>query len=136
MRTGNLGFILGRRDHKVLRLASAFNHFSKTRITKRSINIGNGSDIFLLKGAGCEKHIAFSRIFDRLVITIKFLTSFISAEKQIIAVTTLPSNCLACAAVKYERIVKTPIAVDVRELWPDVFRKMKRVLLNQPLQRV
>ena len=76
----------------------------------------DGSDIFLLKGAGDEKYIAFSRVLGHLVIIIKLPYSSISAEKQKVAATTLPSNYLAYSAVKYEGKIRIPIVVDVREM--------------------
>lgn len=125
MRTGHLALSLQSRGHEVIWWASAFNHFNKRWETKKTkkLTINQSIKIIALKGLGYKKNISLRRILDHLIVSLRFITHSRKAAKPDIIVASLPSNCLACAAVYYARKNKVPIVVDVRDPWPDIFRK-------------
>lgn len=140
-RTGFLARFLADRGHRVLWWTSAFDHFRKTHIANRDETVElAGLRIKLLHGTGYRKNISLARLRDHAGIARKFA---VQAEREALPdliVAALPTIGLAAASADFGVRHGVPVALDMRDMWPDILldtapaplRPMARALL-QPM---
>lgn len=114
---------LARRGHKVVRFGSRFDHVTKTMLSVSEKKYLDGNlSIKLMKGTGYKKNISFMRIIDHWIVKYKILKVLKKNKSypELILVCT-PIHTLASDIVKYARIIKVPVVLDIRDQWPDNF---------------
>ena len=123
LRTRLLAEELASRGHEVTWWASCFNHLRKQWYFDRDTTFEpiKGVTIHALKGIGYSKNVSLRRVLDHRIITNKFKKQSEIAERPDIIVTSFPPHNLANAAVSYAVDRHIPVAVDVRDKWPDNF---------------
>lgn len=123
LRTRLLAEELASRGHEVTWWASCFNHLRKQWYFDRDTTFEpiKGVTIHALKGVGYSKNISLRRMIDHRIVVKKFETHSKIAPKPDVVVSSFPPHDLANAAVKYAVDRNIPIAVDVRDKWPDNF---------------
>ena len=143
-RTGYLAQFLANRGHRVLWWTSAFDHFRKTHIASedQTVEVGAGLRIKLLHGRGYRRNISLARLRDHAEIAWKFAAAARREPLPELIVAALPTIGLAAASAEFGARHGIPVALDMRDMWPDIFvdtapgpvRPIARALL-QPMFR-
>ncbi len=142
-RSGALARALAQRGHQVVWWTSAFSHIRKQFIeSPSSVEINPNLRIRLLRGCGYRKNVSFSRFRDHSQIARKFRQEARTESQPDIIVTALPTVELCVETVNYGLEFGTPVVLDMRDMWPDIFvdavpriaRPVARLLL-QPMFR-
>jgi len=141
LRTRLLAETLASRGHEVTWWASCFNHLRKQWYFPRDTTLKPipGVTIHALHGIGYRRNVSLARIIDHRLLTRKFTKRARREPIPDFILTSLPPYDLAAAAVVYANKHKVPIAVDIRDKWPDNFvdvlpkplKPFGRVLLNR-----
>jgi glycosyltransferase involved in cell wall biosynthesis len=123
MRSNLLAEELARRGHDVTLWVSAFDHNEKKWAIKDAAELIERERIrvVVLRGTGYKKNISFRRYLDHRVISWKFKHRSKKEDKPDVVIASLPPHDLAHQAVKYAKRILTPVIVDIRDPWPDVF---------------
>jgi len=123
LRTRLLAEELASRGHEVTWWASCFNHLRKQWYFDRDTTFVpiQGVTIHALKGISYSKNVSLRRVLDHSIITNKFKNQSEIAKSPDVIVTSFPPHNLANAAVSYAADRHIPVAVDVRDKWPDNF---------------
>lgn len=123
-RTGTFAEILAAQGHEVDWWTSTFNHFSKELRETRTaeVPIAPGYKIRMLHGGGYSRNISLSRLRDHRKIASEFTRLASTLPAPDVIVTALPDLTLTAAAVEYGKAHGVPVIIDVRDLWPDIFR--------------
>lgn len=146
MRSNLLAEELARRGHKVQLWVSAFDHNAKKWAIRDKSELIKRDNIrvAVLKGTGYKKNVSFARFIDHRVLAFKFKEQSKKAEKPDVIITSLPPHDLAHQSVKYAIKNHTPVIVDIRDPWPDIFldnlpnylKEIGRLLLFRDFQMV
>ncbi len=125
MRMGMLADLMQTQGHSVVWWTSSFDHVShKFRFsdsTRKKVN--PGYLIHYLKSYGYNKNKSLARFIDERVVGDAFWQDACSdLERPDIILASLPSVELAYRAVCYGQQFNVPVVLDIRDLWPDVFR--------------
>ena len=123
MRAGLLAHHLAGRGHDVTWWTSTFDHTRKVHrfAEDRSVRVGDGLEIRLLKGRGYARNISLARIVDHRQVAAKFAAQAPACPKPDVVVCSLPTLELCTEATRYGRAARVPVVLDVRDLWPDLF---------------
>jgi glycosyltransferase involved in cell wall biosynthesis len=144
LRTGILAKMLSNAGHEVLWWTSSFDHVRKTHrvIQDSNIQISNNYRVLMLRSNGYKRNISLARLMDHRqhAHRFKLLAPFEPTPDVILC--SMPTIELSRVAVQYAVTHGIPIALDIRDLWPDIFlnhapswtRGLARLLL-QPLFR-
>jgi glycosyltransferase involved in cell wall biosynthesis len=122
-RAGLLSAFLGQQGHNVVWWTSTFNHFSKTHRfpSDRSVQVNDRFCIRLLSATGYRRNVSLARLYDHAVLATKFRRLASKQTPPDVIVVSLPPLELAAAACGYAVKTGTPVVLDIRDLWPDVF---------------
>lgn len=127
MRMGILANQLQERGHIVTWWTSAFDHVSHKRRYDKSTRmpVGENYSIHYLKCFGYKTNISISRAIDNIYVAEQFSKEARrETEWPDVMLVSLPSIELAKHAVEYAVERKIPVFLDIRDLWPDVFRDL------------
>jgi glycosyltransferase involved in cell wall biosynthesis len=122
-RTGFFADFLSKNGHEVTWWTSTFDHWKKNHLFPEDTTLVKQGQyrIKLLKGTGYKRNISFGRIRDHKVIAKKF-SIFAKEESQPdIIICAFPTIELCIEAINYGRTNHVPVAIDIRDLWPDIF---------------
>lgn len=124
LRTGMMAEELSKRGHDVIWFANSFDHFTKTQKYYRDtiIQVRNNYKLYLFHANGYKRNISISRIINHKVLAIKFRKQSKKLEKPDLIYASYPTIDYALEAVKYGKKHNVPVIVDVRDLWPDIFK--------------
>ena len=117
--------VLHTRGHKVTVWSSTTNHRDKTiRSSERLVtNYLPGYDVVLIDSSTYDRNISFARIIHNVKTAKKFKR--IALERHVDApdfiISAYPAIEFTKAGVQVAKQMGVPIAVDVRDLWPDIF---------------
>jgi glycosyltransferase involved in cell wall biosynthesis len=116
---------------------SDFDHWKKQHLFSedRVVTIGPNFVLRLLHGCGYSTNVSPSRLLDHWQIARKFTAQADKLPPPDIILCSLPSLELAAASVRYGRKNGVPVAIDVRDLWPDIFVPLAPWVLR-PLARL
>jgi len=122
-RTGYLAQFLAGRGHRVLWWTSAFDHFRKTHIAAgdETVELGPSLRIRLLRGRGYRRNISLARLRDHAEIARKFAAEAEREPRPDLIVAALPTIGLAAASADFGARHGIPVALDMRDMWPDIF---------------
>ncbi len=122
-RTGMLAEQLAARGHEVVWWSSAFDHFSRrlrspvdTRIAQ-----GPGLSVYFLGGMAYRRNVSLARLRNHHQVARAFSRLAPAEPSPDVILSSLPTLELCDAAVKFGKDRGIPVALDVRDLWPDVF---------------
>jgi len=123
LRTRHLADKLTERGHTILWWTSAFDHFRKKWIFNKDtdIQINERFKLKALRGIGYKRNISLRRFIDHRIIALKFRRIAFRVPKPDIIITAIPSYDLAFEAVSFANKKGTPVLVDIRDQWPDIF---------------
>ena len=122
MRMGLLAKHLTELGHNVTYITSSFNHVEKTHApTETESEIRDGLKLIRLKALGYRKHVSVRRLLDHAFVGYQFWRWLKGKQSPDLIVVSYPTLELALVATKFACATKTPIIVDVRDLWPDIF---------------
>ena len=122
-RTGFFADFLSKNGHTVTWWTSTFDHWKKVHLFPEDTTLVKEGQyrIRLLKGTGYKKNISSGRIRDHKMIAKKFS---IFAKEEIqpdIIICAFPTIGLCIEAINYGKKNHVPVAIDIRDLWPDIF---------------
>lgn len=126
MRHGMLAEILVARGHDVTWWTSSFDHFQKLHRAQRSapVTTALGIEIKLLRATGYRKNRSPMRFLDHYLLGRILAREARKLPPPHIIVASFPPVELCYEAVRYGRETGTPVLIDVRDPWPDIFLDM------------
>ena len=122
LRTAILAGHLAARRHEVVWWNATFNHQRKHQRSDRTEfrDTAEGYRLVLLHGRAYARNISASRVVSQIENAREFTRIAPTMPRPDAIVCGYPTIELAAAAVAYARAIGVPIAVDFRDLWPDV----------------
>lgn len=124
MRAGWLAKQLAQDGHEVTWWTTHFDHYRKRhRDVSPDIRIPSGTDgldLVFLRSRGYDTNFCVRRFLDHRDVKSAFRREAIQAEPPDLIFCAFPLVELADAAVAYGKKYGVPVALDVRDLWPDV----------------
>lgn len=144
LRTGILAEMLVKSGHEVVWWTSAFDHVRKRHRTVGNavVQLADRYRLVMLHSRGYRNNISVARLLDHRDHAREFCALASGEPLPDVILCSMPSIELSFAAVQFAVSNNIPIALDIRDLWPDIFvdhapswaREMVRLLL-QPLFR-
>lgn len=124
LRTGMMAEELSKRGHEVIWFANSFDHFTKTQKYFRDtiIQVKDNYKLYLFHAIRYKKNISVSRIINHKTLAVKFKKQSKIMEKPDLIYASFPTIDYAIEAVKYGKKNNIPVIVDIRDLWPDIFK--------------
>ncbi len=124
LRMGMIANELNNRGHKVIWFTSSFDHFTKKQICEKDTieKINENYIIDISYAKGYKKNISVSRMLNHRTIAKKFREKAKKLEKPDLIYVAFPTIDYASEAVKYGKKYNVPVIVDIRDLWPDIFK--------------
>ncbi len=123
-RSGMLCNVLADRGHEVVWWSSTFDHARKVHrfLGRRDLEVRAGLQIRLLHSIGYVRNVSLRRLVNHWVIGRQFAQE-ISREtvRPDVMLVSMPTIELCEKAVEYGNQHGIPIAVDLRDMWPDIF---------------
>ena len=120
-RTGLLTAELMRRGHDVTWWTSRFDHFTKTFWPSSTQDFGERARLRLLSGCGYQNHVSLSRLIDHAQLAQEFCRTASREPIPDAILCSFPTIELSLGAVGFAAARGLPVALDVRDLWPDIF---------------
>lgn len=123
MRTGMLAEQLAREGEEVIWWNSTFHHSTKQNRANKNQKrlLENGVQLNLLYGRPYKTNISISRIKNHSEVARAFLKAAELESKPDLIVCAFPTIELSLAAVEYGKRNGVKVALDVRDLWPDLW---------------
>ena len=123
LRMGMLAHHLAEAGHEVVWWSSDFDHVLKVHRYGRDIErqIAPNLKLRLLHGCGYRRHVSLARLRDHRQVASAFTRLAPSAPKPDVVVAAYPTIELAAACAAYANPRGIPVAMDIRDLWPDIF---------------
>ena len=132
MRMGLLSSELVKKNHEVIWFTSTFDHFTKKQYFENDtkIKVQDNYYLELMHAMGYKKNISIQRILNHKIIGMKLKKYMKKEDKPDIIFVSFPTIEFALEAVKYGKKNNVPVVVDVRDLWPDIFKQNLSGLLR------
>lgn len=121
-RTGLLAERLLQRGHDVVWWSSSFDHFQRRQRSNvnSSIGVSERLTVWHLDGVAYRRNVSVARIRNHRQVAANFSRFAPAQPRPDVVVSSLPTLELCCAAVDYGASERVPVAIDIRDLWPDV----------------
>ena len=121
LRTGILAGYLSRRGHDVTWWNSTFDHVRKQHRAADDVEmcLCDGVRVILLHGCGYSRNVSPRRILDHWLVARRYARRTLVRQRPDAILCSLPTLELALASVRFGRIRRVPVALDIRDLWPD-----------------
>lgn len=121
LRTGLLAGHLAARGHGVLWWNSTFDHVRKQHRAPVDVDLvlDNAVRVRLLHGCGYRRNVSPRRILDHVLVARRFARQAPELPQPDVILCSLPTLELAAAATRHGRAHGVPVALDIRDLWPD-----------------
>lgn len=125
-RMGILAKLLIENNHNVTWFSSNFHHYKKVFRSKGSkvVKINKKYTIQLLNTKGYKKNISYARIKHHKIIAKNFIVESARHVKPDIIITTMAPLELSKKAVEFGKMNNIPVIVDIRDLWPEIYREV------------
>jgi glycosyltransferase involved in cell wall biosynthesis len=123
LRTGILAGFLAGKGHEVLWWTSAFNHVRKEHraVADTFVSLECNYRIAMLHSCGYRRNISLARLSDHRGLARKFAAFAPREPSPDVILCSMPTIELSREAVRYAGERGIPIALDIRDLWPDIF---------------
>lgn len=137
MRTGTVARMLDAQGHTVTWWASTFNHTTKMQRAPdyAEARMFTRSRVCMLPGRAYRRNVSVARLLNHWQVARGFARRAESEPRPDVILAAYPSIDLADVAVRFARRHRIPVAVDIRDLWPDIFVDAVPRLLR-PLAKV
>jgi glycosyltransferase involved in cell wall biosynthesis len=125
-RTGLLASRLVQRGHDVVWWSSAFDHFAR-RVRSpidAAVTVDPRLTVWHLSGVSYRRNISLARLRNHQQVAGSFRRLAPTESRPDVIVSSLPTLELCEAAVEYGVRGGVPVALDIRDLWPDVIFDM------------
>jgi glycosyltransferase involved in cell wall biosynthesis len=121
LRTGLLAGELAARGHAVLWWNSTFDHVRKRHRAPADVDVTleDGVRVHLLHGCGYRRNVSPRRILDHALVARRFARQAPDQPPPDVVLCSMPTLELALAATRHGQMHGVPVAVDIRDLWPD-----------------
>ena len=136
-RTGLLAEQLLNRGHEVAWWSSTFDHFQRRQRSNANspIRVSERLTVWHLDGVAYQRNVSLARIKNHRQVAENFRALAPLQNRPDVILSSLPTLELCCAAVDYGAAHRVPVALDIRDLWPDVVLDVLPALLR-PAGRV
>lgn len=123
MRTALLADKLLERGHSVCWWGSAFEHQRKIWIANKDgdFHITPDFTVRVIRGCGYARNVSIARYIDHRILALKFRHRARKYEIPDIILSSVPCHHISYEAARYARERRICFAVDIRDLWPDIF---------------
>ncbi len=124
LRHGLLAQILLERGWDVTWWTSAFDHTTKRHREIPPGGVQHLSEryrIVLLKSRGYSRHVSLKRLLDHSDVAGEFARLAPTQTRPDVILASFPTIHLAHVAVQFAHAHAVPVALDLRDLWPDIF---------------
>lgn len=122
LRTGRLAKHLASRGHAVTWWTSDFDHFGKRRVDAGEATQAAGAlgvNLRLLTGRPYRRNVSLSRMGNHRDVADAFAQRAREEARPDAILCSLPTIELCTAATAYAASARVPLAIDIRDLWPD-----------------
>lgn len=123
-RMGMIAEELTKRNHEVTWFATTFNHFEKKQMYDKDteIKVLDNYKLELIWAPAYTKNISIKRIINHKYMGNKFRKMARLMDKPDLIYCSFPTIDFAYEAVRYGKKNNVPVIIDVRDLWPDIFK--------------
>ena len=123
-RMGLINKELVKRGHTVTWFATTFDHFTKKQLFNKDtmIDVKENYKLNILWSPKYKKNISIKRIINHKYLSLKLKKEMNRLEKPDLIYVAFPTIDLAMQAIKYGKKNNIPVIVDIRDLWPDIFK--------------
>ena len=123
-RMGMIAQELDKRGHNITWFTNTFDHFQKKQLYDKDtiVTINPNYHIYLIHGNKYKKNISLQRLLNHRKIGNKFRKIAKNLEVPDLIYASHPTIEFAEEAVKYGKKHHIPVIVDIRDLWPDIFK--------------
>jgi len=124
-RTGMLSKTLIDNGHKVAWWTTTFDHQSKDYIKNKDTSITineNFRIIYLHSPIHYSSNVSLRRLINHNIVAKKFSARALMEKSPDLIVCSFPTIDLAYAAVQYGQNFNVKVIIDVRDLWPQIFK--------------
>lgn len=131
LRTGILAQLLAGQGHEVTWWTSAFDHIRKRHraAADQQIATSDGYRLWLLHANGYPRNVSLRRILNHRTVARKFRVLAPAEQRPDVILCSWPTVELCVEAVRLANRWNVPVALDVRDLWPDmIVDYMPRIL--------
>lgn len=124
MRTGLLSEYLAGQGHEILWWTSTFDHFQKKQRFSASKKVSQAKNfqIWCLHGHSYKRNLSLTRILNHHQIAKEFRKLSQKESAPDVIVCSMPTIELTHEASLYAKKLKIPLVVDIRDLWPDIYK--------------
>jgi glycosyltransferase involved in cell wall biosynthesis len=120
LRTGVLARHLARRGHEVTWWTSTFDHYGKKqRAAADTAYDWEGVTVRMIRSVGYRRNVSLRRFIEHSQVARKFSRQTTNLPRPDAILASLPTIELAAAAAEFASKAGIPVAVDIRDLWPD-----------------
>jgi len=124
-RMGILATMMAKRGDSVTWFHSSFHHYRKEqRCKKDTIIEKNGIKYILLYALSYKRNLSLQRILHHKITAKHFVECSKAETKPDIIVCAMPTIELTQSAVEYAQNNNVPIVIDIRDLWPDIYKEV------------
>lgn len=125
-RGGYFAHFLARTGHEVVWWTSAFDHFGKKFLETGSdvLRPEKNLEIRPLRGCGYARNVSPARLRDHRMLGAAFAAAARTLPRPEAILCAYPTIELSLEAVRYGKEAGVPIALDIRDLWPDIFLEL------------
>ena len=127
LRAGLLADMLANAGHCVTWWTSSFNHWLKRHrfASGQIMKLRTNYTMRLLRGCGYRSNVSIARLIDHWQIARQFRAqSRTIADHPNVILCSFPPIELSAEAVRFGKEFGVPVALDVRDLWPDIFENL------------
>lgn len=127
LRAGIIAQLLRDRGHQVVWWSSSFDHQSKTQRCQgyQQVMLPSGAALHLLPGRSYKSTVSLARIGNHKDNARAFAEAArAQPTRPDVMVCSYPTLELCEEAIRFGREQGIPVVVDVRDLWPDIFREV------------
>ena len=134
LRTGLLSMDLARRGHDVLWWTSDFDHALKKHRLGRDWAVRTDQNVRmrLLHAPAYSRAVSLRRVVNHVGIARRFARLCWREPRPDVILCSLPTLELCQEAMRYATTQRIPIAIDVRDLWPDIFLDLVPAYVRVP----
>ncbi len=124
-RSGILSYLMAEQGHSVTWWSSTFDHVAKVQreSQERDIVLQHNLTLSLMRGLGYRRNVSFRRLLDHVFLAREFRKLAPTRRKPDVILVSYPTIELCYEAIRFGKKYGVPVAVDVRDLWPDIFEQ-------------
>lgn len=134
-RSGILSYLMAAEGHCVTWWSSTFDHVAKVqRVSQeKDVVLQDNLTLRLLHGIGYRRNVSFRRLLDHLFLAREFRKIAPTKLRPDVILVSYPTIELCFEAIRFGEKHGIPVAVDVRDLWPDSFEQAFPERLRRPV---